>query len=93
MGDPMAIPTNNWNTNFQSTLFHMYGIIKILINTSNIKITGTISIVGNTKERPETQMAEKPKPLNPLTIEAIKTTNNIKIALERLISSNERRLI
>jgi hypothetical protein len=38
-------------------------------------------------------MAEKPKPLNPLTIEAIKTTNNIKIALERLISSNERRLI
>ena len=64
-----------------------------LTDTSRIRIIGTISIVGKIKEIRDMHVAEKPKPLNPLTIEAIKTTNNIKIALERLISSNERRLI
>ena len=30
---------------------------------------GTISIAGSMKEKPEIQVAEKPKPLNPLIIE------------------------
>ena len=78
MGEPIIIPINILMTNFQSILFHIYGIIKILINTSNIKIKGTISIAGSMKENPEIQIAEKPKPLNPLIIEAINTVQNIK---------------
>ena len=74
----MIIPIKILMTNFQSILFHMYGIIKMLINTSNIKIIGTISIAGSIKEKPEIHVAEKPKPLNPLIIEAINTVNIIK---------------
>jgi hypothetical protein len=39
---------------------------------------GTISIAGSIKEKPEIHVAENPKPLNPLIIEAIKTVNIIK---------------
>ena len=74
----MIIPIKILMTNFQSILFHIYGIIKMLINTSNIKIIGTISIAGSIKEKPEIHVAEKPKPLNPLIIEAINTVNIIK---------------
>jgi len=51
----------------------MYGTIKILIITSSIRIIGTISIAGSIKEKPEIHVAEKPKPLNPLIIDAINT--------------------
>jgi hypothetical protein len=44
----------------------MYGIIKILIITSNIKIIWTTSIAGSMKEKPDIQVAENPDPLNPL---------------------------
>ena len=74
-GDPMAIPINSLNTKFQSILFHIYGIIKILIKTSNINMIGTISIAGIINEKPEIHVAEKPKPLNPLIIDAINTIN------------------
>ena len=77
-GDPIAIPINSLNTKLQSILFHMYGIIKILMKTSNIKMIGTISIAGSIKEKPEIHVAENPKPLNPLIIEATKTVNIIK---------------
>jgi hypothetical protein len=40
---------------------------------------GTISIAGRIKENPEIHVAEKPNPLNPLIIDAIKTTNTTKI--------------
>jgi hypothetical protein len=33
---------------------------------------GTISIAGSMKEKPDIQVAEKPKPLKPLIIEAIR---------------------
>jgi hypothetical protein len=36
---------------------------------------GTISIAGIIKENPEIHVAEKPKPLNPLIIDAINTIN------------------
>jgi hypothetical protein len=78
MGDPIIIPNNILKTNLQSILFQIYGIIKILIATSNAKIIGTISIAGSIKEKPEIHVAEKPKPLKPLIIEAINTTNIIK---------------
>jgi len=39
---------------------------------------GTISIAERIKENPEIQIAEKPKPLNPLIIEAINTVKMIK---------------
>ena len=78
MGDPIIIPINIFITKFQSILFRIYGIIKILIITSSIKIIGTISIAGIIKEKPDIQVAEKPKPLNPLIIEAINTVNIIK---------------
>ena len=65
-------------TKFQSILFHMYGAIKILIMTSSIRIIGTISIAGRIKEKPEMHVAEKPKPLNPLIIEAMNTVNITK---------------
>tara|TARA_Y100000768_G_C23681910_1_gene542719 strand:- start:299 stop:469 length:171 start_codon:yes stop_codon:yes gene_type:complete len=56
----------------------MYGIIKILMKTSSIKMIGTISIAGSIKLKPEIHVAENPKPLNPLIIEATKTVNIIK---------------
>jgi hypothetical protein len=76
-GDPIPIPIKSLNTKFQSILFQTYGIIKILINTSSINMTGTISIAGSIKEKPEIHVAENPKPLKPLIIDAIKTTNKI----------------
>ena len=39
---------------------------------------GTISIAGSMKEKPEMQVAENPKPLNPLIIDAINTVNIMK---------------
>ena len=39
---------------------------------------GTISMAGITKEKPEMQVAEKPNPLKPLIIEAIKTVKIMK---------------
>ena len=78
MGDPIIIPTKTFETKFQSILFQIYGIIKILINTSSINIIGTISIAGSMKEKPEIHVAEKPKPLNPLIIDAINTVNITK---------------
>tara|TARA_B110000114_G_scaffold170397_1_gene195175 strand:+ start:768 stop:947 length:180 start_codon:yes stop_codon:yes gene_type:complete len=52
--------------------------MKILIITSNASIMGTISIAGSIKEKPEIHVAEKPKPLNPLIIDAINTVNIMK---------------
>jgi hypothetical protein len=75
IGEPRVIPISNLNTKFQSILFHIYGIIKILIKTSNINIIGTISIAGSMKEKPEIHVAENPKPLNPLIMDAINTVN------------------
>tara|TARA_B100001113_G_scaffold150074_1_gene123126 strand:+ start:397 stop:831 length:435 start_codon:yes stop_codon:yes gene_type:complete len=77
IGEPRAIPINSLNTKFQSILFHIYGIIKTLIKTSKINIIGTISIAGSIKEKPEIHVAENPKPLNPLIIDAINTINKI----------------
>ena len=74
-GDPIPIPIKSLNTKFQSILFQIYGIIKILIKTSSINMIGTISTAGSIKEKPEIHVAENPKPLNPLIIDAIKTTN------------------
>jgi len=50
----------------------------MLIKISRIKIIGTISIAGSMKEKPDIHVAEKPKPLKPLIIEAINTVNIIK---------------
>ena len=50
----------------------------MLIKTSSNSIIGTISIAGSIKEKPEMHVAEKPKPLNPLIIDAINTVNKIK---------------
>jgi|TARA_B100000780_G_C20660558_1_gene263029 hypothetical protein len=50
----------------------------MLITTSSIKIIGTISMAGSMKEKPEIHVAEKPKPLNPLIIDAMNTVNTIK---------------
>jgi len=75
IGEPRVIPISNLKTKFQSILFHIYGIIKILIKTSNINIIGTISIAGSMKEKPEIHVAENPKPLNPLIMDAINTIN------------------
>ena len=74
----MIIPINNFKTKLQSILFHIYGAIKILIITSSIRIIGTISIAGRIKEKPEIHIAEKPKPLKPLIIDAINTVNITK---------------
>jgi hypothetical protein len=46
--------------------------------TSSIRIIGTISTAGRIKEKPEIHVAEKPKPLNPLIIEAMNTVNITK---------------
>ena len=74
----MIIPINNFKTKLQSILFHIYGAIKILIKTSSINMIGTISIAGSINEKPEIQVAEKPKPLNPLITDAINTMNITK---------------
>ena len=50
----------------------------MLIITSKASIIGTISIGGSINEKPEMHVAEKPKPLKPLIIEAINTTNTTK---------------
>ena len=50
----------------------------MLIITSKANIIGIISIAGSIKEKPEMHVAEKPKPLKPLIIEAINTTNTTK---------------
>jgi len=50
----------------------------MLIITSNARIIGTISIAGSIKEKPDIHVAEKPKPLNPLIIDAINTINITK---------------
>jgi hypothetical protein len=75
-GDPIAILLRS---EIQiSNLF--YSIIwnhKMLMKTSNINMIGTISIAGNIKAKPEIHVAEKPKPLNPLMIDAINTINKI----------------
>ena len=39
---------------------------------------GTISIAGSIKEKPDIHIAEKPKPLKPLIIDATSTVNDIK---------------
>tara|TARA_B110000003_G_scaffold250641_1_gene263811 strand:- start:169 stop:294 length:126 start_codon:yes stop_codon:yes gene_type:complete len=39
---------------------------------------GTISIAGSINEKPEIHVAENPKPLNPLIIDAINTVNITK---------------
>jgi hypothetical protein len=39
---------------------------------------GTISIAGSIKVKPDIHIAEKPKPLNPLIIDAINTVNTMK---------------
>tara|TARA_B100000575_G_scaffold66926_1_gene51626 strand:- start:274 stop:435 length:162 start_codon:yes stop_codon:yes gene_type:complete len=49
--------------------------MKILIITSRINMIGTISIAGIIKEKPDIHVAEKPKPLNPLIMEAINIIN------------------
>ena len=50
----------------------------MLTITSKINIIGKIWIVGRIKEINDTQVAEKPNPLNPLIIDAINTMNIIK---------------
>ena len=45
---------------------------------------GTISIAGSIKEKPEIQVAEKPKPLKPLIIDAINTVSIIKLISTKL---------
>ena len=47
----------------------------MLIKTSRINIIGTISMAGIIKENPDIHVAEKPKPLKPLMIDAINTVN------------------
>ena len=74
----MAIPSNILKTNFQSILLQIYGTIKILIITSKARIIGTISITGRIREKPEMHVAEKPKPLKPLIIDAINTIKTTK---------------
>ena len=78
IGELIVIPIKSFKTKFQSILFQTYGAIKILIITSKAKIIGTISIAGSIKEKPDIHIAEKPKPLNPLIIDAINTINITK---------------
>ena len=47
---------------------------------------GSISIAGSIKEKPEMHVAENPKPLNPLIIDAINTINKIISSWDRLKS-------
>jgi hypothetical protein len=52
--------------------------MKILTETSRIKIIGTISIVGKINDISDMHVAEKPQPLNPLIIDAMNTVNITK---------------
>tara|TARA_B100000965_G_scaffold105805_1_gene87301 strand:+ start:313 stop:480 length:168 start_codon:yes stop_codon:yes gene_type:complete len=54
------------------------------MKTSSINIIGTISIAGRIKENPEIHVAEKPKPLKPLIIEATNTVKIIKYISNKL---------
>tara|TARA_B110000116_G_C16501892_1_gene431672 strand:+ start:343 stop:534 length:192 start_codon:yes stop_codon:yes gene_type:complete len=63
--------------------------MKILIKTSSNNIIGTISIAGSIKEKPEIHVAEKPKPLNPLIIDAINTVSSKKKNSIKLSSKYE----
>jgi hypothetical protein len=51
--------------------------MKMLTITSKTKIIGTISIAGKINAIKDIHVAENPKPLNPLIIDAINTTNKI----------------
>ena len=66
--------------------FQIYGKKKILTITSKIKIIGTISIAGKIKEIKDMHVAENPKPLKPLIMEAINTINKINKKWEKLKS-------
>ena len=50
--------------------------MKMLTITSKIRIIGTI-LAGKIKEIKDMHVAENPKPLNPLMIDAINTINKI----------------
>ena len=58
----------------------------MLTITSKTKIIGTISIAGKINEINDIHVAENPKPLNPLIIDAINTTNKIIENWEKLKS-------
>ena len=49
----------------------------MLTITSKTKIIGTISIAGKINEIKDMHVAENPKPLNPLIMDAINTINTI----------------
>ena len=49
----------------------------MLTITSKTKIIGTISIAGKINEIKDMHVAENPKPLNPLIMDAINTRNKI----------------
>jgi hypothetical protein len=51
--------------------------MKMLTITSKTKIIGTISIAGKINEIKDMHVAENPKPLNPLIMDAINTINKI----------------
>jgi len=63
----------------------------MLIITSKASIIGTISIAGIIKEKPEIHAAEKPKPLKPLIIEAINTTDTMKQISNKLSSKYDKK--
>ena len=60
----------------------------MLINTSSIKIIGTISIAGSIKENPEIHVAEKPKPLKPLITDAINTVKTMLLAFHQAMRTH-----
>ena len=82
-GVPIITPIRRYNTNLQLILFQMLGIIKKLATISSIRIIGTISFGGKINDKSETLDAEKPKPLNPLTKDAI------SMIIVRKINSNK----
>ncbi len=56
----------------------------MLIATSSIRIIGTISIAGNINANPETEVAENPKPLNPLIVDATSIIKPIRKSSNKL---------
>ena len=58
----------------------------MLTITSKTKIIGTISIAGKINEINDIHVAENPKPLNPLIIDAINTINKITKNSDKLKS-------
>ena len=58
----------------------------MLTITSKTKIIGTISMAGKINAIKDIHVAENPKPLNPLIIDAINTTNKIIKNWEKLKS-------